>query len=420
MQAELFAVGTELLMGEIVDTNSAYLAGRLPALGVRVGRITQVGDDLEDLLSALQEGWRRADLLVTTGGLGPTEDDRTREAIALLVGEEMFLDETLVRDLEAFFRRRGYRMPESNLRQAMRIPSATALPNPHGTAPGWWVEKEEKVIVALPGVPHEMKHLWEAEVEPRLRRRVRGAVILKKTLKTFGASEASVNEQVQDLFRLGNPALGIYARADGIHLRLTATAPSEEEARALLEPAVRTLRERLGPLVWGEDEDTPEVRLGTLLRERGLTLAVMESCTGGLLASTLTDVPGSSHYFVGGVVGYATGVKTAMGVDPALVEEHGVVSPQVAEAMARAVRERLGADLGIGITGVAGPDPQEGKPPGLVHIGLAWPGGSRSVTGRYPPNRLMVKRRAVVHALLEMYRIVQDLPTRIPRQGKGG
>jgi len=409
MQAELLAIGTELLMGEIVDTNSAYLAGRLPALGVQVRRVTQVGDDLEDLLSALREAWSRADLLVTTGGLGPTEDDLTREAIAFLLGEEMVLDEALVRDLEAFFQRRGYRMPESNLKQAMRIPSATPLPNPQGTAPGWWVEKEGKVIVALPGVPHEMKYLWETEVEPRLRRKAQGTVILKKTFKTFGASEASVNEQVQDLFHLGNPSMGIYARADGIHLRLTATAPTEEEARAVLEPVERTLRERLGPLIWGEDEDTPEARLGALLKAQGLTLAVMESCTGGLLASTLTDVPGSSHYFVGGVVSYSTEVKTAMGVDPALVAEHGVVSPQVAEAMARAVRERLGADLGIGITGVAGPDPHEGKPPGLVHIGLAWPGGSRSVTGRYPPNRLMVKRRAVVHALLEMYRTVLDL-----------
>ncbi|MCS7207702.1 MAG: competence/damage-inducible protein A [Dehalococcoidia bacterium] len=402
--AEILSIGTELLMGEIVDTNAAWLAARLPALGITLRWVTQVGDDMGDLTYALRQALGRSHVVLTTGGLGPTEDDLTREAIAQVLGEPLVVDESLLAHLQAYFQRRGVPMAQSNIKQAMRIPSATPLPNPRGTAPGWWVERDGRVIVCMPGVPHEMEHMWTHEVAPRLHQKARGTVILTRTIKTFGMPEGSVGEQVKEFFGKENPYLGIYAKPDGIHLRLIARAPTQAEAWALIAPVEEAIRQRLEPIIWGVDNDTPERQVGALLKEKGWTLAVMESCTGGLLASTITDVAGSSAYFRGGAVTYTAEAKVAHGVDRGLIEAHGVVSPQVAEGMARAARETFKADFGIGITGVAGPDPLEGKPPGTVFIGIAWEGGSRSLQGRHPPDRALVKRRAVMHALLELRR----------------
>ena len=211
-----------------------------------------------------------------------------------------------------------------------------------------------------------------------------------------------------DLFGRENPYLGIYARQDGVHLRIIARAPNEEEALALIAPMEAEILEALGPAIWGVDDETPEERVGTLMRERGLTLAAMESCTGGLLASTVTDVPGASNYFRGSIVSYATEVKSLAGVDPSLIERHGVVSPEVAGAMAQAVRAALEADVGVGITGVAGPGPQDGIPAGTVYVGVAMDGAVESAEMRFPPNRPLVKRRAVVMALLQVYRMLLE------------
>jgi len=414
VKSEIISIGTEILLGQITDTNSSYLASQLPLLGIDLYWVSQVGDNKGRMVEVIGRAWGRSDLIITTGGLGPTEDDVTREAIAEVVGEDIKVDPTLLKELEDFFRRMGYReMPPRNIKQAHLIPSAQPIPNPRGTAPGWWVEKDGKIVLAMPGPPGEMERMWQKEIIPRLKERMAGTVIASKTLKTFGISEAKVDEMVSPLLSSSNPTIGIYAKPDGIQLRLTAKAETQEKAEAMLAPLEQGVRAILGSAVWGVDEDTLEAIIGTLLVEKGLTLATMESCTGGLLATTITDVPGSSRYFRGGLVSYSNEMKVAWGVDAALIEQHGAVSPQVAEAMALAVRSRLGADIGIGITGVAGPDELEGKRAGTVHIAvLQGKDGKdkRVLNPLYPPRRPDVKRRATVAAIIMLRQLLLGLP----------
>ena len=400
MRAELISIGTELLLGEIVDTNAQYISARLPALGIDLYYISKVGDNLERLSEVIGRAWGRSDLVITTGGLGPTEDDLTREAIAQVLEEELLVDAGQESQLREFFSRRGVSMPERNVKQAMLIPSGRAIPNPRGTAPGWWVECDGKLIVAMPGPPSEMQPMWEQEVAPELERRHPGSVLITRTLKTAGLGEGHVDELLSPLLKSANPSIGVYARADGVQLRIAAKAATKEEARRLIEPVEREMRSILGETVWGADDDTLESAVGDLLRRYGLTLATMESCTGGLLAHTITNVPGSSQYFRGGLVAYATEQKIAWGVRPQVIDEHGVVSAECAAGMARAARERLETDVGIGITGVAGPDPQDGHPPGTVHIGLdASFTAPATISYQFAQGREAVKRRAVTTAL---------------------
>ena len=400
MKAEIIAVGTEILLGEITDTNSQYIAARLPALGIDLYWISQVGDNLGRLSEALARAWGRSDLIIATGGLGPTEDDLTREAIAATLGEAITVDAAMEQALRDRFAQRRIKMPERNVKQASLIPSARAIPNPRGTAPGWWVERDGRILIAVPGPPGEMRRMWEAEVEPELIRRTGGSVLVSRTLKTVGVTEAGVDEMLGELLRSTNPSVGVYSRADGIQVRIAAKAAGREEAKGLIAPVEAEARRVLGDAVWGVDDDTLEKAVGAMLRERGLTLATMESCTGGLLASTITDVPGSSDYFRGGLVSYATEVKIALGVSREVVAEHGVVSAECAREMARVARERLAADIGVGVTGVAGPDPQEEKPVGTVHVALDDGMGSPRVASyAMPQARADVKRRAVTTAL---------------------
>ena len=400
MKAEIVSIGTELLLGEILDTNAQYLAARLPELGIDLYYISKVGDNLDRLSEVIDRARQRSDLVLTTGGLGPTEDDLTREAIAKVLGEELTVDPELEAQLRAFFARRGVDMPERNVKQTTLIPSSRALPNPRGTAPGWWVERDGRVIVAMPGPPVEMERMWQEEVAPELERRHPGSVLVTRTLKTTGLGEGHVDELVSPFLKSANPSIGVYARADGVQLRIGAKAPTREEARALIEPLEAELRRVLGDVVWGADDDTLESAVGALLREAGLSLATMESCTGGLLANVITNVPGSSGYFRGGLVTYATATKIAWGVDPAVIEEHGVISAECAAAMARAVRDRLDANVGVGITGVAGPDSQGGHPPGSVHIAVdAAFAAPQLVSYQFAQGREAVKRRAVTVAL---------------------
>jgi nicotinamide-nucleotide amidase len=403
MKAEIVAVGTEILLGEITDTNSSYIAARLPALGIDLYWISQVGDNLGRLSEALARAWERSELIIATGGLGPTEDDLTREAIAATLGEEPTVDPALEQALRDRFAQRRIKMPERNVKQASLIPSARAIANPRGTAPGWWVERDGRILIAVPGPPGEMRRMWEEEVEPELRQRTGGGVLVSRTLKTVGVTEAGVDETLGGLLRSTNPSVGVYSRADGIQVRIAAKAAGREEAERLIAPVEAEARRLLGDAVWGADDDTLEGVVGAMLRERGLTLATMESCTGGLLASTITDAAGSSDYFRGGLVSYATEVKIALGVSREVVAEHGVVSGECAREMARVARESaLGgaADIGIGVTGVAGPDPQEEKPAGTVHVALDDGRGSpRVVSYAMPQSRADVKRRAVTTAL---------------------
>ena len=410
MKADIISIGTELLMGELVDTNSAYLAARLPPIGIELQRITHARDDLDALTEVLRQASQRSDVVLTTGGLGPTDDDLTREAIASLLGETLYVDAESLERLREIFRRRGANMAQTNVKQANLIPSALPIPNDHGTAPGWWVESGGGIIVAMPGPPGEMHPMWETQVEPRLRERSDGSVILTRSLKTHGLGESAINELIAPLFHLPDVALGMYAQAQGVQVRLRARAASSEEAASMLSPVEAELRRLLGDNVWGADEDVLEERVGRELARRGLTLAVMESCTGGLLSHSITQVAGSSDYFMGGIVSYTNDVKAAWGVDPSLIREHGVVSPEVARDMARACREAMNADIGIGITGVAGPDELEGQPVGTVHMGYSHQWGEHHLTRRFPGQRALIKQRATVQALLELWELLRNNP----------
>ena len=396
-------------MGEIQDTNSSWLASQLPQFGLEVRQATLVGDDPERYVEVLLRSWQRNPYTFTTGGLGPTSDDVTREAIAQVFSEETYVDPQQLEHLTSIFRSRGSEMPASNIKQAWLIPSASAIPNRMGTAPGWWAEKDDRVIVAMPGPPRELKDIWEREVAPRLRQRIEGNVVLTKTLKTIGLSEGAVDEMAAPVLASENPYVGVYAKPDGIHLRIISRGPDHTEANKLLLSVENQIRHIFTDSIWGIDEETVENSVGDLLRRRGLTLATMESCTGGLLADSITNVAGSSGYFKGGIVSYTNELKIAHGVPASLIEEHGAVSAQVAEAMAEAVRSQLGADYGIGITGVAGPDPLEDKPPGTVYIGVARSGGKEAAYHRFPStSRSLVKNRAVIMALLTLRNTVNS------------
>jgi nicotinamide-nucleotide amidase len=405
VKAEIIAIGTEILLGEIVDTNSAHIAQQLPELGIDLNFKTVVGDNLGRVKETFERAWSRSDLIITTGGLGPTEDDLTREGICALLNEEPSVDPALERHLRAFFEGRGYPMPESNIKQAWLIPSGRAIDNPRGTAPGWWVERDGRVIVSMPGVPSEMERMWAKEVLPELERRSDGQVLVTRTIKTVGIGEGTVDEMAKPLY--GTPGIGIgtYARADGVHLRIGAKAATREEAWHRIHPVEEELKRIFGTAIWGYDDDTLEGYIADQMIERSDTLAVMESCTGGLLSSTLTDVPGSTGYFALGLVTYSSQQKIDNGVPGEVIEEFGVVSQETAKAMAEAARQRAGASYGVGITGVAGPDPQDGIPPGTVHVAVATPsGGAHALSMTMNQGRQAVKRRAVTTSLLLLRR----------------
>ncbi len=386
MKAEIVAIGTEILLGEIVDTNSAWIAQQLPALGIDLNHTSVVGDNMGRVMDTLGRAWERSDLVITTGGLGPTEDDLTREAIARLLEEEPYVVPELEQRLRSFFERRGIEMPESNIKQAWLIASARAIDNPRGTAPGWWTERDGRVLVSMPGVPPEMERMWANEVAPELEGRS-GAVLVTRTLKTAGIGEGTVDEMARPVFDMPGIGVGTYARADGVHLRIGAKAATREEAQQLIEPAERELDAIFGNAIWGRDEDTLEGFIARTLRDRGQSVGTLESATGGLLASTLSDAPDADGSFAGGLVSGST-------------EEFGPVSAETAEAMASAARERLGSEYGVGVTGELGPD-QTIDQPGTMFLAVVGPGGGvRSMKIVMAQGRAATKRRAITTALM--------------------
>ncbi|MCC6176794.1 MAG: competence/damage-inducible protein A [Chloroflexi bacterium] len=413
MKSEIIAVGTELLLGEILDTNSQYLAQQMVGLGIDMFFVTHVGDNLGRLTDTVQRAMDRSDLIIMTGGLGPTEDDLTREAVAQALGETMTVRPELEEILRGWYARRNRPMPAMNIKQATLIPSAQAIDNPIGTAPGWWVEANNgrTKIACMPGVPHEMKKMWEEQVAPRLSMGGGGGVLVSRTLKTVGIGESNVAEVVTELIHSTNPTLATYAKQDGVHLRIAAKASSRERADAMIaefEQQVRALTEHW---VYGIDEETLAGAIGKLLVAQGLTVATMESASGGLLASYLTDTPGSSEWFKGGVVAYAADLKIASGVPSEVIQQHGTVSEETALAMATAARERTGADAGLGITGVAGPSEVEGKPVGTAFIAIDFLGERKVVGSLWSTTRLEFKRRAVYDALYLIWRALEDRRT---------
>ena len=412
MKAEIMGIGTELLMGELNDTNAGWIAGRLPALGITLRWVTLVGDDLGQLAGAFRQGLERSDIVFTTGGLGPTQDDLTREAVAAALGESPAVDAGQLAELRGYFRARGQDMPSRNVKQAWLIPSAEFIPNRNGTAPGWWAERGGKVIVCMPGPPVEMQAIFRDWVEPRLRGMVTAEVTVTRNIKTMGLGEASVDEVMSEYFGRENPYLGIYSKADGIHLRVIARAANTDAARGLIAPVERAAEERLGGYIWGYDDDTPAAAAGAALQARGKTLAVMEFCTGGFLANAITDAGDAGRHFRGGIVAFGAESLAAAGVPPAVLERHGAVSQEAANAMAGAALMQLGADYGIGVAGAPGPEGLEGRPMGLAYVAIARAAGAggpqvaRELELRVPPRRVTIKRRVSNQALIELRRLV--------------
>ena len=406
MRAEVISIGTEILMGEMVDTNSSYLASELAKLGIDLRWVSKVGDDFQRLRAVIDQAWRRSDVTLTTGGLGPTSDDLTREAVAAVLGEEMQVQDDLLEHLKSLFAGRGDPMPSTNVKQATLVPSAAAIDNPLGTAPGWWVERGGGIIVAMPGPPRELERMWTQEVAPKLRERTPDVSIVTKTFKTFGISEGGLNEMIAPLFDSENPYLGIYSKVDGIHLRAIATASTEDEARRMIEPVELEIRRVAGDSIWGEDDETPELKVADLLKRSRRTLAIMESFTGGLLASNLADVPGSERFLKGSIVANDPRVLDGLGLSRQVVDRFGMVSPQAAEEMARLARQQLRADVGVGVTGLVRESGSSRAPIGTSYIGFAVGEETSSVSGRYPTQRLRIRGRAATHALVELARLL--------------
>lgn len=405
MRAEILSIGTELLLGQIVDTTANYLAQQLPPLGLDLFYVSQIGDNLARLSGAFRQALDRSDVIITSGGLGPTEDDLTREAIAAVLGEQPRVIPELEADLRAFFARRGRTMPERNVKQATLIPSAQVLPNPIGTAPGWWVEHAGKVIASMPGVPHEMHQMWEEQVQPRLAKRITGGgVIVSRTLKLIGIGESHAEEALGDLTRSVNPTLATYAKSDGIHLRLTAKSPAVTEAEAFLDEFEPRVRARVAEWVYGTEADSLPAVVGQLLRERGLKLATAESATGGQLASLITEAPGASDYFVAGYVAYSATAKQELGVSSEILERYGTVAEETTQALASAARQRANAEVAVATTGNAGPGASEDKPVGLLHTVVDVQGKQVCAETRYSTTRSEYKRRGALDALYLLWR----------------
>jgi nicotinamide-nucleotide amidase len=414
MRVETLAVGTELLLGDIVNGNAAWLGSELAAHGFDVVAGAMVGDNVERIADAIRDALRRSDALIITGGLGPTQDDVTRDAMADVAGVELVRDEGIVAALVERARGLGRELPERNLRQADVPTGATILDNDRGTAPGLQMELSADgrttIVYALPGVPHEMTAMFGRQVLADLVRRAGGgAAIVSRVLRTIGLWESAIAETLGDLdnalgqARLTDPStptLAYLAGSGEVRVRITAKAPTTAQAQERIAPVEGTVRELLGPAVYGADDDTIDSVVHTLLQQRGETVAVAESLTGGLLSARLTTMPGASNSYRGGVTAYATDLKAELlGVDAGRLDQVGAVAAETAGAMAAGVRRRLGATYGLALTGVAGPAEQEGKPAGLVYAALATPTTVVDRALRLPGDRHQVRQLAVVIAL---------------------
>jgi nicotinamide-nucleotide amidase len=402
VRCEVVAVGTELLLGQIVDTNSSWIGEQLALAGIDSHFQTKVGDNHDRIVSSLRLALERSDAVIVCGGLGPTQDDITREAIAEVMGVGLELDDEVAARIEAMFSARGRRMAANNLRQAEIPVGASAIHDPQpGTAPGLIAPVGDKVIYAVPGVPHEMKEIIAGAVLPDLRARSgETSTIVSRTLRTWGESESGLAERLADRIRVldgtGNPTLAFLASGiEGLKLRITAKAADEASAHEMLAAEEAELRAMLGDLVFGVDDETMEHAVGVLLEAHGLTLGLAESISGGLMGARLTDVAGASGFFRGSIVSYDSNVK----FDLLGVPEGPVVGAEAAEAMASAARRLLGADVGLAVTGVAGPAEQDGQPVGTVFIGLALGDDVESTHLQLPGDRRRIREFTVISAL---------------------
>ncbi|HEV2398683.1 MAG TPA: competence/damage-inducible protein A [Candidatus Sulfotelmatobacter sp.] len=406
MNAEIIAVGSEMLTPHRIDTNSLYLTEQLNLLGVDVIFKSIVGDDLRRLVAAAQHGMFRSDIIIFSGGLGPTEDDLTREAVAEALGVGLRRDPEILAKLEQRFAQRGWKMTPNNAKQADVIEGATVLPNPNGTASGQWLtgnfEGRERIVILLPGPPHEMKALFENEVRERLRAKVPPAHLFTRTLKVAMLGESAVDARVAPIYkRYSDVETTILAGAGEIELHFKTRATTHEAAEARADEVAGLVEDELDDAVYSRNGESLEQIVGYWLQMRGATLAVAESCTGGLLAERITSIAGSSRYFLGGAVVYSNQLKTELaGVPADMIERHGAVSREVAAALAEGIRYRCESTLGVGITGVAGPGGgSEEKPVGLVFHAVASDSGTEVVQRNFGGDRKRIRRFASTMAL---------------------
>ncbi|CAB4654273.1 unannotated protein [freshwater metagenome] len=415
MRCNVVAVGTELLLGQIVDTNSSYIGEQLAAVGIASHLQLKVGDNLDRVVEAFTIALKDADAIIVCGGLGPTHDDLTRDAIARMMGVELLQDDSVAGVIEEMFSRRGRRMSANNLRQAMVPVGARIIEQTRGTAPGLMCPVGNKMIYAVPGVPHEMQDMLSRAVLPDLLARSgEKAVISSRVLRTWGESESGLNERldpiIEELEEVGNPTLAFLVSGwEGIKVRLTAKADSQLEADELLSQWETKVRALVGDVVFGVDAENMESVVLGLLQERGWTLGVAESVTGGLVGGRLTSIPGSSAVFRGGVISYASDVKfEVLGVD-----RGPVVSEEAAVQMALGAQRVIGSDVAIALTGVAGPDEQDGRPAGTLCIGVALPDGATfSTTNTLPGLRDQMRQYSVISALSFLRGILLNTPSR--------
>jgi len=428
VKAEILTIGDELLRGEIVDSNKSFLSDRLLSLDIETHFHASVRDDPPAMIDAFLRAAERSDVVLVSGGLGPTRDDLTSEVLAKCFGLAHELDEAALETIRAFFRGVGREMTENNASQARFPAGSEVLPNPIGTAPGFALEQGGAVFFCMPGVPRELTRMMDEQVLPRLARRAGGgakAAVRARLLRTFGMGESTLDAELADIAASGDVSLGFRTSFPDNYLRPLARAASEAEAEAKLDEVCAAIRARLGPLVYGEGDDSMEIVVGRLLTEQGRSIAVAESCTGGLIAERITDVPGSSGYFLGGIVAYANSAKQhLLGVPAEVLEAHGAVSDACARAMAEGVRKRFGADIGVATTGISGPGGgSDDKPVGLVHVALARDGATHAEHFVFPLDRTR-HRQLTAQVALDWVRrsllgVALEGPTLLRRRGGG-
>lgn len=412
MKAEVLSIGDELLIGQVINSNAAWIGEQLARIGISVGRMTTVGDTLDDILQAFERARSECAVVIVTGGLGPTHDDRTREAVLRCFNTGLRLDEDALTDIERFFAERKRPLSDRNRDQAMVPALARTLRNMRGTAPGYHISDDRGQFFVLPGVPTEMKGMMERDILPLLAS-VAPTPRAVSTLLSTGIPESTLADTLEGIDTLlPDTAVAFLPSLHGVRLRLTATRDTSDAARHAVDTLADFVLTRVGEHVYGRDNESMEQVLVALLRAQGKLLAVAESCTGGLITDRLTNVPGSSDCLERGVVAYSNRCKSDMlGVPPLLIAEHGAVSREVAEAMAEGVRLRAGTDIGISTTGVAGPSGgSDEKPVGLVWIGISSPEGTEARAFHFGTDRLTVKARAAQAALDAVRRLLLHLP----------
>jgi len=407
LKAEVITIGDEILQGFVQDTNASYLGQRLTNLGVEVLYKTSVGDDSDLIEKAIGVAWRRANLVITTGGLGPTADDRTKKVVAKVFRRPLVLKNSVLHKIREHFKERAIKMPPLNISQALFPQGARILENPLGTAPGIFIQEDDKLFFSLPGVPVEMKSIFETNIEPILKQKQKGGVLIQKLLKTTGITESVIAERIQGILKEFESIISVaYLPEDtGVNFRLVIKGCLPEEGGKKLQEIEEKIRKEIGDYIYGSDEETLEEIIGYSLLMKKKTIAVAESCTGGLIGNRITNVSGSSVYFLGDVVAYSNELKKRLlQVSEKILDVHGAVSSETVRAMAKGVRKLCGSDLGLAVTGIAGPTGgTKEKPVGLVYIGLDSEEGTLWEERRFSGNRRMIKEK-IAQAALDLVR----------------